>query len=87
MQSNIISVDLAKNVFEVAVANHQHRIVARHRLSRAKFASFLAQHQPATVLFESCGTAQGRQQCRLVKAVVSEWPAVRGYDHDGPAST
>ena len=57
MQSNIISVDLAKNVFEVAVANHQHRIVSRHRFSRAKFAKFLAQHDPATVLFESCGTA------------------------------
>ena len=57
MQSKIISVDLAKNVFEVAVANHQHRIVSRHRLSRPKFAQFLADHEPATVLFESCGTA------------------------------
>ena len=57
MQSNIISVDLAKNVFEVAVANHLHRIVSRHRLSRAKFSEFLTQHPPATVLVESCGTA------------------------------
>ena len=57
MHSKIISVDLAKNVFEVAVANHQHRIVSRHRLSRPKFAKFLADHEPATVLFESCGTA------------------------------
>lgn len=57
MQSNIISVDLAKNVFEIAVANHQHRIVSRQRLTRAKFAAFLAHHAPATVLFESCGTA------------------------------
>ena len=57
MQSNIISVDLAKDVFEVAVANHRHRIISRHRLTRAKFAAFLAQHPPATVLVESCGTA------------------------------
>ena len=55
--SKIISVDLAKNVFQIAVADRHHRIIARHRLSRAKFAKFLAQHEPATVLFESCGTA------------------------------
>lgn len=48
MQSKIISVDLAKDVFELAVADHPHRIVKRHRLSRAKFSKFLAQHEPAT---------------------------------------
>ncbi len=57
MHPTIISVDLAKNVFEVAVANQQHRILSRKRLSRAKFSSFLSQHEPATVLLESCGTA------------------------------
>ena len=57
MQSNIISVDLAKSVFEVAVANRHHRIVSRHRLARSKFATFLAQIPPATVLVESCGSA------------------------------
>ena len=33
MQSKIIAVDLAKDVFEIAVANHQFRILERHRLS------------------------------------------------------
>lgn len=57
MESRIISVDLAKDVFEVAVANRLHRIKERHRLSRREFATFLGSHQPALVLMESCGTA------------------------------
>ena len=57
MQSKIISVDLAKNVFQIAVADHHHHIIDRRRLSRTKFSQFLAQYEPATVLFESCGTA------------------------------
>lgn len=34
MKSRIIAVDVAKDVFEVAVANDKCRILERHRLSR-----------------------------------------------------
>jgi len=57
MKSKIIAVDLAKDVFEVAVANEQHRILERHRLTRKAFSAFLAAQPPALVLFEACGTA------------------------------
>lgn len=57
MKSKIISVDLAKDVFEVAVANGQYRILERRRLSRKEFSTFLATQAPALVLVESCGTA------------------------------
>jgi transposase len=57
MKSKIISVDLAKDVFEVAVANCQYRILERRRLSRKEFSTFLATQAPALVLVESCGTA------------------------------
>lgn len=56
-RSKIISVDLAKDVFEVAVADARYRIVERHRLTRRQFARFLAERAPARVLMESCGTA------------------------------
>jgi hypothetical protein len=36
--STTVAVDLAKNVFEVAVADGGWRIVERHRLNRARFA-------------------------------------------------
>ena len=57
MKSKIIAVDLAKDVFEIAVANEHHRILERHRLSRKAFSAFLAAQPPALVLFEACGTA------------------------------
>ena len=57
MKSKIIAVDLAKDVFEVAVANAEYQILERHRLSRTQFNSFLAMAPPASVLMESCGTA------------------------------
>ena len=57
MKSRIISVDLATDVFELATANARHRILERHRLSRAKFSRLLTEHPPALVLLEACGTA------------------------------
>ena len=57
MESRIISVDLAKDVFEVAISNGQHRICERQRLSRRAFAQFIAEQPPALFLSEACGTA------------------------------
>lgn len=57
MQSKIISVDLAKDVFEVAIANNQYRIQQRHRFSRKQFSRFLASEPPSLVLMEACGGA------------------------------
>ena len=57
MKSRTISVDLAKDVFEIAIANRQCRILERQRLSRAKFSRLLGTQPPALVLMEACGTA------------------------------
>ena len=57
MKSRIIAVDLAKDVFEVAVANDQGRILECHRLSRKAFSMILSAQPPTLVLFEACGTA------------------------------
>ena len=63
MQHTTIAVDVAKSVFEIAVSRHPGRVAERHRLSRDKFLSFFAEHRPATVLLEACGSAHhwGRQ--------------------------
>jgi transposase len=53
----IIAVDLAKSVFEVAVSPRPGHVSRRHRLSRSQFSSFIGEQQPATVLLEACGTA------------------------------
>lgn len=57
MKSTTIAVDLAKNVFQVAVSRHPGKVAESHRLSRAQFLGFFAERQPAVVLLEACGTA------------------------------
>jgi transposase len=57
MNSTTIAVDLAKNVFEVAMENEQRRIVARHRLTRTQCARLLRTQAPAHIVMEACGTA------------------------------
>ena len=57
MQSTILAVDLAKNVFEVAVSHRTGVVAERHRLSRRRFLPFMGEFQPATVLLEACGSA------------------------------
>ena len=55
--SSTVAVDLAKSVFQLAVANRAGRIVQRHRFSRGQFAEFLRAAAPAHVVMEACGTA------------------------------
>jgi transposase len=57
MNSTQIAVDLAKSVFQVAVSRAPGRIDEQHRLSRARFQRFFAEHEPIEVLMEACGTA------------------------------
>lgn len=56
-QSNLIAVDLAKDVFQVALAGAQGKAYAHHRLTRRKFEQFLASTGRGIVLFEACGSA------------------------------
>lgn len=52
-----IAVDLAKTVFQVALATRAGRITQHRRLSRAQFDRFLRETAPALVVMEACGTA------------------------------
>jgi transposase len=57
MDATTVAVDLAKTVFELAIANAHWRISSRQRLNRAQFARFLAQAPATHVVMEGCGTA------------------------------
>jgi transposase len=57
MHSSTVAVDLAKNVFELAVSDGEGKIGERLRLSRPRFASFFVHRAPCRVLMEACGTA------------------------------
>lgn len=57
MNTTTIGVDLAKSVFQVSVANQAGRIVSRKRFSRSQFDRFLANHEPSTIVMETCSSA------------------------------
>lgn len=65
--SMTIAVDLAKAVFEIAVADERWKIIERHRLNRSQFPRFFHNRASATVVIEACGTAHfwGRELRRL----------------------
>jgi transposase len=83
MDATTIGIDLAKDVFEIAISTSTGRVSARRRLSRRQFGAFVETLQPGTtVVMEACGTAHywGRR-CRARGAEVQLLPAqyVRPY--------
>jgi transposase len=56
-KSNLIGVDLAKSVFQLAIADKHYRITGSKRLSRNQFYQFFVQHAPVKVIMETCGSA------------------------------
>jgi transposase len=50
-------VDLAKNVFQLAIADRTWRVVQTARLSRAQFSRWFDNRQVGTVIMEACGSA------------------------------
>ena len=57
MESTTVAVDLARSVFEVAVANERGQISERKRFGRTAFMRFLTKRPPCRVVMEACGTA------------------------------
>jgi transposase len=57
MDATTIGVDLAKNVFELVVADSAGQIKAHHRLTRARFMGFFANRPCCRVVMEACGSA------------------------------
>ena len=53
----VVGIDLAKNVFEVAVADRDWRVVERARLSRSQFERWFANRVVGQVVMEACGSA------------------------------
>jgi transposase len=72
MKHTTIAVDLAKTIFEIAVSDRPGHVTRSLRLSRSRFLRFFAEHGPATVVLEACGTAHywGRHLRKLGHQVV-----------------
>jgi transposase len=56
-ENTTVAVDLAKDVFELAVSPRPGKISEHHRLSRAALRRWFARRKPCRVLLEACGSA------------------------------
>jgi transposase len=57
MQSTTIGIDLAKSVFQISIADNNHHIIKRQRLSRSQFERLLVHTPPAQLVMEGCASA------------------------------
>lgn len=57
MATVTIAVDLAKNVFELAIAGRAGTVQRRKRLSRPQFESFWTSQPPCRVIMEACSSS------------------------------
>jgi transposase len=57
MDATTVAIDLAKDVFELALADAHGRIIERKRLSRKAFPRCLTKRPPLRVVMEACGSA------------------------------
>lgn len=57
MNATTIGIDLAKNCFQLAVADERYRVQRRERLTRKRFVEFMVNHPKSLVLMEACGSA------------------------------
>jgi transposase len=70
MKSTVIAIDLAKDVFEVAVSRVPGKVAERHRFSRQQLIEWISKAPPAKVLLEACGSAH-------------DWARrIRGFGHE-----
>lgn len=57
MHATTVAVDLAKSVFQIAVADDKWKVVEQHRLTRTQFERWFANREVALVVMEACGSA------------------------------
>jgi transposase len=66
MNATTVAVDLAKNVFELALADARWKIVERARLTRAQFERWFDSRKVDLVVMEACGSAH--HWARLIRS-------------------
>jgi transposase len=88
-KSNVIAIDIAKNIFQVCSVNKSQKVEFNKTVKRAEIAAFIAQQPTTTIVMEACYTSHywGRvfkemgHKVRLIPAQFVK-PFVRGHKSD-----
>lgn len=67
MKTSVISIDLAKNVFQLCALNQAHKVITNKQIKRNKLLDTLRQYPPTLVVMEACYSANywGREIAKL----------------------
>ena len=57
MKATTVAVDLAKSVFQLAVADSARKVIESHRLTRSQFERWFQNRDVSLVIMEACGSA------------------------------
>jgi len=63
MNATTAAIELAKNVFQVALADGTGKVLEQHRLTRAQFERFFDNRAVCRVVMEACGSAHHWAGC------------------------
>ncbi len=78
MNITTAAVDLAKNVFQIAMPDSSSRMIEQRRLSRAQFERFFVNRKVDRVVMEACGTAH-----HFARQLSAQGIAGLGFAFDG----
>jgi transposase len=63
VSAGVVGVDVAKSVFQLAVADRSWKVIATHRLRRSQFERWFANREVGLVVMEACGSAHHFARC------------------------
>jgi len=89
MNTSVIRIDSAKNVFQICVLNQAHKVVLNKKVKRNDLLNQLRQYEPTQVAMEACPSANywGREIIKLGHRVdlipaIKVKPFVQGNKND-----
>lgn len=89
MNSNVIAIDIAKEVFQLCKVDKKGKIVMEKRLTRGKLLPFMRQQSPTLIVMEACGggnhwTREFKALGHEVKLIAPQYvkPFVKGNKND-----
>lgn len=89
MNINVIGIDVAKNIFQLCLANSQGKAMGKQRLGRDSLLSYLVKQEKSCVVMEACGSANywAREIVKIgheVKLITPQYvkPFVKGNKND-----
>ena len=69
MNATTVAIDVAKNVFELAIADEQWRVVGNARLTRGQFERWFDNRAVKLVIMEACGSAHHWARSLQVRSI------------------